>query len=93
MGAFAVAFSSILLSHFSRISRYAPKRLSFYLLESTKFMLWITVPVDSSNELFCYDIFYTIFYRIAKNFTLSQVEEAASLLVAFLPGLFFFSLK
>lgn len=91
LGAFAVAFSSILLSHFSRISRYAPKRLSFYLLESTQFILWITVPVALLMSFFSYDIFYTIFYRIAKNFTLEQVEEAASLLVAFLPGLFFFS--
>ncbi len=93
LGAFAVAFSSILLSHFSRISRYAPKRLSFYLLESTQFMLWITLPVALLMGFFSYDIFYTIFYRIAKNFTLAQVEEASSLLVAFLPGLFFFSLN
>lgn len=93
LGAFAVAFSSILLSHFSRISRYAPKRLSFYLHESTQFVFWITVPVTLLMSFFAYDIFYTIFYRIAHNFTLSQVEEAASLLVAFLPGLFFFSLN
>lgn len=93
LGAFAVAFSSILLTHFSRISRYAPKRLSFYLLESTKFIFWITIPSALLMGFFSYDIFYTLFYRIAKNFTLAQVEEAASLLVAFLPGLFFFSLN
>ena len=91
LGAFAYAFSSILLSHFSRICRYAPKRLSFYLLEATKFILWITVPATLLMSFFAYDIFYTIFYKIAKNFTLEQVDEAASLLVAFLPGLFFFS--
>ncbi len=93
LSAFAVAFSSILLTHFSRISRYAPKRLSYYLLEATKFMIWITAPIALLMGFFSYDIFYTIFYRIAKNFTLEQVKEAASLLVAFLPGLFFFSLN
>ena len=93
LGAFAVAFSSILLSHFSRISTYAPKRLSFYLLESTKFILWITVPVALLMSFFSYDIFYTIFYRLTNKFTIAQVEEASLLLIAFLPGLFFFSLN
>lgn len=93
LGAFAVAFSSILLSHFSRISRDAPRRLSFYLLESTQLILWITLPAALLMSFFSYDIFYTIFYRITHNLTLEQVEEASSLLIAFLPGLFFFSLN
>lgn len=91
LGAFAVAFSSILLPHFSRISTYAPKRLSYYLLESTKLIFWITMPVTLLMSFFSYDIFYTVFYKLTKNFTLKQVSEASSLLVAFLPGLFFFS--
>lgn len=93
LGAFAVAFSSILLSHFSRISLYAPKRLSFYLLESTKLILWVTLPVALLMSYFSHDIFYTIFYRLAKNVTLAQVEEGSVLLIAFLLGLFFFSLN
>ena len=91
LGAFAVAFSSILLSHFSRISSYAPKRLSYYLLEATKFIFWITIPVSLLMTFFAHDIFYTVFYRLTHNFTEAQVNEAASLLIAFLPGLFFFS--
>ncbi len=93
LGAFAVAFSSILLSHFSRISSYAPSRLSFYLHESTKLILWVTVPFALLMGFFSYDIFYTIFYKLAKNFTLEQVSEGAVLLQAFLPGLFFFSMN
>ena len=94
LGAFAAAFSSVLLSHFSRVSTYAPKRLSFYLLESTKFIFWVTVPVALLMTYFSYDIFYTIFYRFARNkFTLEQVAEGSALLIAFLPGLFFFSLN
>lgn len=93
LGAFAVAFSTILLSHFSRVSRYAPKRLSFYLLEGTQFILWVTLPIVLLMSFFSYDIFYTTYYKLGKNITLPQIEEAASLLVAFLPGLFFFSLN
>jgi len=44
LGIFAVAFSTILLPHFSRISTYAPKRFHFYLVETAKFITWIIVP-------------------------------------------------
>ncbi len=93
LGAFAVAFSTIMLPQFSRISTYAPKRLSYYLLEAAKLIFWVTVPVAFLMSFFAYDIFYTIFYKLAGNFTLEQVRLAASLLIAFLPGLFFFSLN
>ena len=63
------------------------------MLESVKFIFWITVPVALVMSFFSYDIFYTIFYRLAGNFSLAQVDEAAALLIAFLPGLFFFSLN
>ncbi len=93
LGAFAVAFSQILLSHFSKVSAYAPQRLSFYLFEATKLILWVTLPVTLLMSFFSYDIFYTLFYRISGKFSLAQVEEASSLLIAFLPGLFFLSLN
>ncbi len=93
LGAFAVAFSTILLPHFSRISMYAPKRLSFYLLESAKLIFWVTVPIALLMSFFSYDIFYTIFYRLTGRLTISQVHEGAWLLRAFLPGLFFFSVN
>lgn len=99
LGAFAVAFSTILLPQFSRISTYAPRRLNFYLLESTKFIFWITIPVVLLMSFFSYSIFYTIFYKLAgsfapdNRFTLAQVSQSSSLLRAFLPGLFFFSVN
>ena len=91
LGVFAVAFSSILLPHFSRVSAYAPKRLSFYLLESAKFVFWVTVPVIFVMGFFAEKIFHTIF--LSKKFTLAQVNEAQYILIAFLLGLFFFSLN
>lgn len=93
LSAFASAFSSILLSHFSRIITYAPNRLSYYLLESSKFIFWITIPVTLFMIFFSYDIFYTSFYQFSNNFSLDQVKEASILLIAFVSGLFFYSLN
>src|SRR5262249_12926141 len=43
LGVFATAFSTILLPHFSHIGQHAPKRLGFYLLESTKLIIFIVI--------------------------------------------------
>jgi len=91
LGVFAVAFSTILLPHFSRVGSYAPKRLSFYLLESAKFVFWVTIPVTLIMGFFAEKIFLTIF--LSKKFTMAQVVEAHTILIAFLAGLFFFSLN
>lgn len=91
LGVFAVAFSTILLPHFSRINTYSPKRLHFYLLESAKFILWVTTPVALLMGFFSEEIFSTIF--LSKKFTLAQAHEASIILHAFLGGLFFFSLN
>lgn len=91
LGVFAVAFSTILLPHFSRVSTYAPRRLSFYLLEATKLVFWVTIPVVIMMSYFSEKIFLTLF--LSKKFSLAQVHDAGTILVAFLLGLFFFSLN
>jgi putative peptidoglycan lipid II flippase len=91
LGVFAIAFSTILLPHLSRISSYAPKRLSFYLLETAKFVFWITVPATIMMIFFAEKIFHTIF--LSEKFSLANVYEAQLILIAFLVGLFFFSLN
>lgn len=91
LGVFAVAFSTILLPHFSRVSTYSPKRLHFYLLESAKFIFWVTVPVALLMSFFSQEIFSTIF--LSKKFTIVQVHEAGNILIVFTIGLFFFSLN
>lgn len=91
LGVFAVAFSTILLPHFSRVSSYAPKRLHFYLFEAAKLVLWVTLPVALLMSFFSKEIFLTIFF--SKKFTTAQVHESAHILCAFLAGLFFFSLN
>lgn len=91
LGVFAVAFSTILLPHFSRINTYSPKRLPFYLLESAKLIFWITIPAALLMSFFAHDIFYTLF--LSEKFTLAQVHETSNILIVFTFGLFFFSLN
>lgn len=91
LGLFAVAFSTILLPHFSRVGMYAPRRLSFYLLETTKLVFWVTVPSTLLMSFFSYKAFYTVL--LSDSFTLEYVNQASKLLIAFSLGLFFFSLN
>lgn len=89
LGVFATAFATILLPHFSHITAYAPRRLSFYLLETAKFVAWVTIPVSLLMSFLSDKIFYTMF--LSDKFNVAQVHEAASILSAFLVGLFFAS--
>jgi len=91
LGIFAVAFSTILLPHFSRVHTYSPRRLHFYLLESAKFIFWVTTPIALLMGFFAHDIFITIF--LSKKFTLTQSYEAGNILIIFVFGLFSFSLN
>jgi putative peptidoglycan lipid II flippase len=84
LGVFAVAFSTILLPYFSRISTYAPKRLHFYLLETAKFITWMIVPA----MLF-------LFFAAKPIFTLflpdqSRTPEATAILICYSTGLIFY---
>ena len=89
LGVFAVAFSTILLPHFSRISAYAPKRLNFYLLESAKLVLWVTLPAALLMAFLADKIFITLF--VSDSFSSAQAQQAAAILIAFVSALFFFS--
>lgn len=89
LGVFAVTLATILLPHFSRVSTYAPRRMSYYLLESGKLVFWVTAPVTILMSVFSYKIFYTTL--LSSKFTLVHVGQASILLSFFLLGLFFFS--
>lgn len=93
LGVFAVAFSTILLPHFSRVRMYAPSRLSFYLLESMKFVLWVTLPATLMMGYLSEDIFQTLFASVSSKFPVAMVPEAGTMLFGFLLGLFFFSIN
>lgn len=91
LGVFAVALSTILLPHFARVSLYAPRRLQFYLYEAAKLIAWVTIPLALLLGYFADELFITLF--LSKKFTLTHVQETASILILFLSGLFFFSLS
>lgn len=89
LGIFAVTFSTILLSHFSQVSSYAPGRMGFYLLESAKIVLWVTLPASIMMIFLSKQLFYTTL--LSARFTLDHVNQASILLSLFLSGLFFMS--
>ncbi|GMU18922.1 MAG: hypothetical protein AMXMBFR12_01140 [Candidatus Babeliales bacterium] len=91
IGVFAVAFSTILLPYFSRISTYAPKRLNFFLFESAKMVFFVMIPCTLGLIFFAKDIFITIF--VSNSFTMEQADTAGIILAAFGLGLFFFALN
>lgn len=78
LGVFVTAFSTVLLPHFSRVSIYAPKRLSFYLLEAAKVILWIILPVIFLMGFFSEKIFLTIF--VSEKFTEQNALSTALIL-------------
>lgn len=84
LGIFAVAFSTILLPHFSRVSTYAPKRLHFYLVETAKFITWIIVP----TMLFLFFIAPTILTHFLSD--KSKVPETVAILICYSSGLVFY---
>ncbi len=91
LSVFVTAFSTILLPHLSHIVTYAPGRLSFYLLESTKLIFWLTIPMTFLMSFFARDIFVTIF--LSDKFPLDKINQASVVLSTFMIGLFFFSLQ
>jgi putative peptidoglycan lipid II flippase len=86
-----VALSTILLPHFSRVVTYAPKRLSYYLLEGAKLVFWVTLPATLVMSFLSEKIFYTLFY--SKSFSLAHVAQAKFILCACLLSLFFHAIN
>jgi len=91
LGVFAVAFSSIMLSHFSRVVLYAPKRLNFYILEVTKFVSWVIIPVTLFLMFISKHLFENVMLTKVKDPTLAS--QGAWILIIYLVGLFFFCLN
>lgn len=91
LGVFGVAFSTILLPQFARIKHYAPSRLSFYVFEATKLIFFITIPSALLMSFCAKQIFLTLF--VTDKFSVANAIEASRVLIAFLIGLFFFSLN
>lgn len=90
IGMFAVAFSSILLPHFSRITLYAPKRLNFYILEAVKFVSWVIIPIVLFL-MFCSENIFITF--LGSKATPENIFQAKWILILYVCGLLFICLN
>jgi putative peptidoglycan lipid II flippase len=90
LGMFAVALSSILLPHFSRVVLYAPKRLNFYILEATKFVSWVIIPIVLFL-MFCSENIFITF--LGSQATPENIFQAKWILIFYLSGLLFLCLN
>jgi putative peptidoglycan lipid II flippase len=90
VGVFAVAFSNILLPHFSRVVLYAPKRLSFYILEVSKLVTWVTIPSMCFLMFASKNIF---FMMLSSKGTPEQILQAKWILIIYSSGLLFFCMN
>lgn len=88
---FAVAFSTVMLSYFSRVLLYAPRRLNFLVLEATKFIVWVTVPAMFFLMFFSQRLFSTII--MTKGVSDEHIWQSAWVLIILSSGLLFFSLN
>lgn len=91
LGVFAVAFASVLLSHFSRVVTYAPRRMSFYLIEVTKFVSWFIIPVAALLAFMAERVFITFLAKSPSH--LDQVHQAKWILIIYAAGLMFFCIN
>ena len=91
LGVAAIAFSTILLTHFSRVVLYAPKRLNFYLLEASKFVCWLMLPSAVLLMVTSEKLFSTLL--LAGRGTPLQIWQASWILTIMSVGLVFFSLN
>ncbi|OQA36471.1 MAG: putative peptidoglycan biosynthesis protein MurJ [Candidatus Dependentiae bacterium ADurb.Bin331] len=91
LGVFSRAFSTVLFPSFARVGTYAHRRLSFYLYEAAKLIFWVMVPVSLMFAFVAHKLFLTLF--LSNKFTLANVQEAGTILMIFVIGLFFFSLN
>jgi putative peptidoglycan lipid II flippase len=90
LGSFAIAFSTVLLPHFSRVILYAPKRLKFYLLETAKFVSWVILPAMLFLMYTAQELFELLLKGKA---TPEQIAEAKIILIIYSSGLLFFSIN
>jgi len=90
LGSFAIAFSTVLLPHFSRVVLHAPKRLNFYLLETAKFISWVILPAMLFLKYTAQKLFELLLKGKA---TPEQITEAKFILIIYSSGLLFFSIN
>lgn len=91
IGIFAVSFATILLPHFSRCASYAPKRLNFHVLETTKIITWLLLPATIFLLFVAEEIFTILMF--GKVTSLENALIAKWLLIIYSLGIIFYALN
>lgn len=91
LGVLIVPFANIIFPQFARVTVYAPKRLSYYLLEAAKLLFWTMIPIMLLMCFFAHDIFATLY--LSEKFTMQDVIQAQWILILMLFGIFFFAIN
>lgn len=91
LGVLAVSFSTVLLSQLSRITLYAPSRLKFYLLESSKFITFLVIPSMLFLIFTAEKIFSILMF--SKNISTENIFIVKWILIIYCLGLVFFSIN
>ena len=85
LGVVVGSLTTVLLPQFSHIALTSKKKLSFYIFESIKLIMWITIPITLLMILFSYPLFYTLFF--SKYFSSDHIKRASVILQMFSIGL------
>ncbi len=91
IGIFAVSFATILLPHFSRCASYAPKRLNFHILETTKIITWLLLPATIFLIFVSEEIFTILMFGNVTS--LENALIAKWLLILYSVGIVFYALN
>ena len=90
LSVFGVAFSTVLLPHFTQLKERAPSRFTYYLLEATKLVVWLLVPAALALHFFAPAIFTTF---LAGKTDAAGMAIAANVLSLYSIGLVLFALQ
>lgn len=91
LGIIGVALATVLFPHFSRVALYAKSRLSFYLLESTKLIIWLVAPT-LLYLMFISEKIFSILMLKGKA-TSENIYTAKCILIILCTGLIFYCLN
>jgi putative peptidoglycan lipid II flippase len=91
LGVLIGSFATVLLPHLTRMAHKGPRRLSFYLHQAVKLVLWVTIPVALMMAYTSLELFTSLF--MSDKFSFAHAQEAGHILQAFLAGLIFLSIN
>lgn len=91
LGVLVQSLAIVLLPHFAKLHQQSKEEFEVTVFESLKFVVWMIVPVVVVMYMSSHQIFQSLFF--ASKSGLENIEQAASIMNAFLLGLAFFAFE